>query len=88
VKHRAFCRRALADQRHPLDASGGRIGRSLREEAMNKYKLVCTLALGDILIQFLLWLILIAITVGFAIPFFGYYFIRLIINHTEIHQIS
>ena len=55
---------------------------------MNKYKLVCTLDLGDILLQFLLWLILIAITVGFAIPFFTYYFIRLIINHTEIHQIS
>ena len=55
---------------------------------MNKYKLVCTLDLGDILLQFLLWLILIAITVGLAIPFFAYYFIRLIINHTEIHQIS
>lgn len=55
---------------------------------MNKYKLVCTLDLGDILIQFILWLLLIAITFGIAIPFFGYYFIRLIINHTEIHQIA
>ena len=86
MKRRAFCCRALASD--ILDASRGRIGGRLRDEAMNKYKLVCTLALGDILLQFLLWLILIAITVGFAIPFFTYYFIRLIINHTEIHQIS
>lgn len=56
--------------------------------SMIKYKLICTLGLGDILIQFLLWLLLIVITCGIAIPFFGYYFIRIILNHTEIHQIA
>ncbi len=55
---------------------------------MTKYKLVCTLGLGDILVQFLLWLILIIITIGVALPFFGYYFIRIILNHTEIHQVA
>jgi len=54
---------------------------------MVKYKLVCTLDLGDILVQFLLSLLLIAVTFGIAIPFFSYYFVR-IINHTEIHQIA
>ena len=59
---------------------------NLKETHMAKYKLVCTLDLADILIQFLLWLVLIAVTFGIAIPFFGYYFVRIIINHTEIHQ--
>jgi hypothetical protein len=56
-------------------------------DVMVKYKLVCTLDLGDILVQFLLSLLLIAVTFGIAIPFFSYYFVR-IINHTEIHQIA
>ncbi len=53
---------------------------------MTKYKFVCTLGFSDILVQFCVWLVLIVVTLGLAIPFFGYYFIRLIINHTEIHQ--
>jgi hypothetical protein len=60
----------------------------LRDAEMAKYKIVCTIDFGDILLQSLLWLLLIVITLGLAIPFFGYYFIRIILNHTEIHQIA
>ena len=55
---------------------------------MTKYKLVCTLGLGDILVQFLLWVVLVIVTLGLALPFFWYYFIRIILNHTEIHQVA
>lgn len=55
---------------------------------MVRYKLVCTLGIGDIAVQFLVWLLLVIVTLGLALPFFWYYFIRIIINHTEIHQIS
>jgi len=55
---------------------------------MAKYKMVCTLSFRDILLQFLLWVLLIIITFGGALPFFGYNFIRIILNHTEIHQVA
>lgn len=55
---------------------------------MAKYKLVNTLDLRDVLLQTLIWLVLVIITVGLALPFFAYYFTRLIINKTEIHEIS
>lgn len=55
---------------------------------MTKYKFVCSLGFGQIFLQFLVWTILILVTLGLALPFFGYYVIRLIINHTEVHQIS
>jgi hypothetical protein len=28
------------------------------------------------------------VTVGLAAPFFAYYFVRLIINRTEIHEVA
>jgi hypothetical protein len=55
--------------------------------AMAKYKLVNTLNLGDVLVQTLIWLLLVLFTFGLALPFFAYYFLRLIINKTEIHEI-
>lgn len=55
---------------------------------MKKYKVVCTLNFGHILLQTILWIVLTIITVGIALPFFGYYFIRIILNHTEIHEIA
>ena len=55
---------------------------------MAKYKLVNTLNLGDVLVQTLIWIVLIIFTLGLAFPFFIYYFVRLIINKTEIHEIS
>jgi len=54
---------------------------------MAKYKLVNTLNLGDVLVQTLIWLLLVLFTFGLALPFFAYYFLRLIINKTEIHEI-
>jgi len=54
---------------------------------MAKYRLVNTLHLGDVLVQTLIWLVLIVVTFGLAMPFFVYYFLRLIINKTEIHEI-
>ena len=50
---------------------------------MAKYKLVNTLNIGDVLV----WTILVVVTFGLALPFFIYYFLRLIINKTEIHEI-
>lgn len=55
---------------------------------MNKYKLACTLSFGDVFGQVLVWMFLSVVTLGLALPFFGYFFFRLIINHTEIQQIA
>ncbi len=54
---------------------------------MAKYKLVNTLNIGDVMVQTLIWTVLIVVTFGLALPFFSYYFIRLMINKTEIHEI-
>ena len=54
---------------------------------MTKYKLVNTLNIGDVLVQTLVWTVLVVVTFGLALPFFIYYFLRLIINKTEIHEI-
>ncbi len=53
---------------------------------MKKYKLICDLNAGDVIVQALLWAVLIVITFGLALPFFAYFFFRLIINNTEIHE--
>lgn len=55
---------------------------------MAKYALVSTLNFSDILVQTLIWVVLILCTFGIALPFFAYYFIRLIINTTQIHEIT
>lgn len=55
---------------------------------MKRYRLVCSLKTRDVLLQTLLWTLLVIVTVGVAIPFFAYYFIRLIINRTEIHEMA
>ena len=54
---------------------------------MRRYRLVCSLNLRDVVVQTLLWLLLVLATAGLAVPFFVYYFVRLIINRTEIHEI-
>ncbi len=53
-----------------------------------KYKFVCSLDFGDVLVQTLIWTGLSIITLGLALPFFGYYFVKLVINKTEIHEIQ
>ena len=56
---------------------------------MAKYKMVCTLGLGDILVQFVLWVLLIIITFGFCIAVLRVLFHSdNFLNHTEIHQIA
>jgi hypothetical protein len=60
---------------------------NMRGLQMAKYKLVNTLDLGDVLIQTIIWIALVLVTFGLALPFFIYYFFRLIINKTEIHEI-
>jgi hypothetical protein len=57
-------------------------------EVMKKHKLVCTLNIGDILVQTLVWMLLSFVTLGLALPFFVYYFFKIIINHIEIHEIA
>ncbi|MDX1963269.1 MAG: DUF6693 family protein [Pirellulales bacterium] len=55
---------------------------------MNKrYRFVCTINIWSIVAQTLIWFVLSVLTVGLALPFFGYYFVRIIINHTEMHEI-
>lgn len=55
---------------------------------VRKFKLVNTLNIGDVLVQTLVWIVLLIVTFGLAFPFFIYYFLRLIINKTEIHEIA
>ena len=55
---------------------------------MKRYRLVCSLSSRDVLLQTLLWTLLVVVTVGIALPFFAYYFLRLIINRTEIHEVA
>lgn len=55
---------------------------------MKKYKFVCTLDFGDVLAQGVIWFVLIVCTLGLAIPFFMYFFVRPIINKTEMHEIA
>jgi Kef-type K+ transport system membrane component KefB len=54
---------------------------------MRRYKLVCSLKSRDVLLQTLLWLLLVLVTAGLAAPFFAYYFVRLMINRTELHEL-
>ena len=54
---------------------------------MRRYKLVCSLRSRDVLGQTLLWLLLVIATAGLAVPFFAYYFVRLLINRTELHEL-
>jgi uncharacterized membrane protein YjgN (DUF898 family) len=53
-----------------------------------KYRFVSTLAIGDIILQTLVWIILAVFTLGIALPFYGYFFARKIINSTEMHEIT
>ncbi len=55
---------------------------------MTTYKIVNHLRFVDILVHTILWLILIVVTAGLATPFFAYYFVRKILNTTEIHVID
>jgi hypothetical protein len=55
---------------------------------VRRYRLVCSLDLRDVMVQTLLWLLLVLVTAGIAAPFFVYYFVRLVINRTEIHEVS
>jgi hypothetical protein len=55
---------------------------------VTRYRLVCSLNFRDVLLQTLLWILLVVATVGIAAPFFAYYFVRLIINRTEIHEVQ
>jgi len=55
---------------------------------MKKYKIVNRLNFGEILLQTILWIILTVVTAGLALPFFAYYFVKVILNTTEIHEIE
>lgn len=55
---------------------------------MKRYKIVNTLGFGSILVQTIIWIILTLLTLGLALPFFMYFFFRIILNHTEIHEIE
>ena len=60
----------------------------MSDSGLRRYKLVSTLGFGDVFVQTLIWLVLILITFGIALPFFAYYFVRLLINTTEIHEVT
>jgi hypothetical protein len=45
------------------------------------------LTFADVLLQTILWILLVVITFGIALRFFAYYFLRLIINKIEIHEV-
>lgn len=55
---------------------------------MKKYKLVCSLDIADVAIQTLIWIAVSVFTFGLALPFFFYFFLKLMINRTEIHEVG
>jgi len=55
---------------------------------MRRYRFVCRLNIGDVLLQTLVWVALVVVTLGIAALFFAYYLGRLIINRTEVVEIS
>ena len=55
---------------------------------VQKYRLVNTLNLSDIFVQIILWIILSIVTLGLALPFYAYYFLRILINSTEVQEIK
>ncbi|WP_072054366.1 DUF6693 family protein [Aliivibrio fischeri] len=55
---------------------------------MKKYKIVNSLNIGDVLIQTIIWVVLTLCTFGLALPFFIYYFFKLILNTTEIYELE
>ena len=55
---------------------------------MKKYKVVNTLNIGDVLVQTIIWVLLTVFTLGLALPFFVYYFFKLILNTTEVYELD
>ena len=51
---------------------------------MRRYRFVSHLHIGHVLLQTIIWLALSIVTFGVALPFFAYYFVRLVINTTEV----
>ncbi|MBS4029789.1 MAG: hypothetical protein KGZ58_14290 [Ignavibacteriales bacterium] len=49
-----------------------------------KSHLLCKLSYGNIFLNLLGWFFLIVITFGIAAPFFGFWMVKYILNHTEI----
>lgn len=83
------CGAALpAQQEDALAEMWNRINEGQGMKMKKRYVLVSRLELSDILLQTILWVGLVIVTFGLALPFFGYYFIRLFINTTEIHEES
>jgi len=48
------------------------------------YRVMNTLSFDTIIVQTILWIILSICTLGLATPFFAYYFVKIILNHTII----
>jgi len=55
---------------------------------MKKYKLVNNLDFLQVFIQTIFWILASLITLGLAIPFFAYYFIKIIINNTDLIEVE
>jgi hypothetical protein len=66
----------VARQRSRLSVSRRNNGR--------RYQLVCSLNAADVALQTIIWIVLSAVTCGFVLPFFVYFFFKAIINATEI----
>jgi hypothetical protein len=58
------------------------------KEVFRKFKLSNTTDFGSVFFQLLIWLLLIIITFGAALPFFSYYFFKLLINNIEIEEVE
>lgn len=58
-----------------------------RFESRKVYRVVCDLEAGAVILQTLLFVLLMVVTLGCATPFFGYYFYKLILNHTRIEEV-
>mgnify|MGYP003630744360 CR=1 FL=1 len=59
-----------------------------KKEVFRKYKLSNRTGFGSVFFQLLIWCALIIVTLGIALPFFSYYFLKLLINNTEIEEVE
>lgn len=78
--------RVAKDKKTNAPKASSRAGRASTpaRQSGRRYRLVCKLDPGRVAQQTIIWVLLSLVTCGFALPFFAYFFWKLIINETEI----
>lgn len=61
---------------------------ALSKPALKRYRVVCDIDASAVAMQSLLWCLLGIATLGLALPFFGYFFCKNILNHIEVVEVE